>query len=59
MEITEEDQALLKEGTVDYYTFSYYMSTCIAANLEDREDTTGGNLFGGVANEYLKASDWG
>ncbi|MBO0481168.1 glycoside hydrolase family 1 protein [Candidatus Enterococcus courvalinii] len=59
LEITEEEQALLKEGTVDYYTFSYYMSTCIAANLEDREDTTGGNLFGGVANEYLEASDWG
>lgn len=58
-EITPEDEALLKVGTVDYYTFSYYMSTCIAADLDDREDKTGGNLFGGVANEYLETSDWG
>ncbi len=57
--ITEEDQAILKAGTVDYYTFSYYMSTCIADNLDQREDKTGGNLFGGVANEYLETSDWG
>lgn len=58
-EITPEDKTLLKAGTVDYYTFSYYMSTCIAADLDDREDKTGGNLFGGVANEYLEISDWG
>ncbi|MHC9000111.1 glycoside hydrolase family 1 protein [Enterococcus bulliens] len=58
-EITPEDKTLLKDGTVDYYTFSYYMSTCIAADLDDREDKTGGNLFGGVANEYLETSDWG
>lgn len=58
-EITEEDKALLKAGTVDYYTFSYYMSTCIAADIDNREDKSGGNLFGGVANEYLETSDWG
>lgn len=58
-EITEEDKALLKAGTVDYYTFSYYMSTCITADIDNREDKSGGNLFGGVANEYLETSDWG
>ncbi|MGX7150172.1 glycoside hydrolase family 1 protein [Enterococcus ureasiticus] len=59
VEITEEDKALLKAGTVDYYTFSYYMTTCITDDLESRDDKTGGNLFGGVSNEYLETSDWG
>lgn len=59
VDITKEDLALLKEGVVDYYTFSYYMSTCIADDLNDRSDKSGGNLFGGVANEYLETSEWG
>lgn len=57
--ITEEDQQLLEAGTVDFYSFSYYMSTCISADLEERQDRTGGNLFGGVANTYLETSEWG
>ncbi|MEE3308176.1 glycoside hydrolase family 1 protein [Sharpea azabuensis] len=55
--ITEEDKALLKEGTVDMYTFSYYMSNCIT--VEEGSETTEGNFIGGVKNPYLKASDWG
>lgn len=51
--------ALISEGTVDYYTFSYYMSTCITSDIDERNDKTGGNLFGGVSNEYLETSDWG
>lgn len=51
------DAAALKEGCVDFYTFSYYMSGCATA---DQEKTAGeGNLLGGVSNPYLKASDWG
>ncbi|MGL4697417.1 glycoside hydrolase family 1 protein [Enterococcus larvae] len=59
LEVTQEDRELLQEGVVDYYTFSYYMSTCIAEDLDKREDKSGGNLFGGVSNEYLETSDWG
>lgn len=59
LDITSDEEALLQAGTVDYYTFSYYMTTCIAADLKDRDDKTGGNLFGGVSNEYLESSDWG
>ncbi|MCD7839998.1 MAG: family 1 glycosylhydrolase [Erysipelotrichaceae bacterium] len=55
--ITEEDKAILKEGTVDMYTFSYYMTNCVSANPD--LDTSNGNLLGGVKNPYLKASDWG
>ncbi len=55
--ITEEDKAILKEGTVDMYTFSYYMSNCVTT--DPNVETTGGNLIGGAKNPYVKASDWG
>ncbi|MCR5527410.1 MAG: family 1 glycosylhydrolase [Lachnospiraceae bacterium] len=47
----------LKNGTVDFYTFSYYMSSCASASGEGA--TTGGNLTGGLKNPYLEASEWG
>lgn len=52
-----EDADILKEGTVDFYTFSYYMSNCITTH-KDTEDV-GGNIVTGKKNPYLKASDWG
>jgi 6-phospho-beta-glucosidase len=51
------DDEILKEGTVDFYTFSYYMSNCVALNPD--KELTAGNLMGGIKNPYLKASDWG
>lgn len=50
------DAQILKEGTVDFYTFSYYMSSCISA---DQKEVGAGNIIAGVRNPYLKASDWG
>ncbi|WP_312433431.1 glycoside hydrolase family 1 protein [Lacrimispora sp.] len=52
-----EDEQILKEGCVDFYTFSYYMSNCVSANPQNEQ--TGGNLLGGIKNPYLKATDWG
>ena len=52
------DDELLRQGTIDFYTFSYYMSVCESADPEVTAKT-GGNLVGGVKNPYLKASDWG
>ncbi len=52
------DDEILKEGTVDYYGFSYYNSFPIAANPADGE-TTGGNQMGGLKNPYLTESEWG
>ncbi len=51
------DEEILKSGKVDFYTFSYYMSSCVSTdpNLEG----TDGNMLGGVKNPYLLASDWG
>lgn len=55
--ITEEDLKVLKEGKVDMYTFSYYMSNCISADQNAAKIK--GNLSGGQKNPYLKVSDWG
>ena len=51
------DLEIIREGCVDYYTFSYYMSNCASAD-PDLEKTSG-NLMGGAKNPYLESSDWG
>ncbi len=51
------DDEILKAGTVDFYTFSYYMSSCQSADPDKQKGE--GNIVGGVPNPYLKASDWG
>ena len=55
--ITEEDKDILKEGTVDMYTFSYYQSGCVTEDPD--AETTAGNMIKTGKNPYLKASDWG
>lgn len=57
VKMAAEDAEILKNGCVDFYTFSYYMSGCISAN--PNQEQAEGNLIGGVSNPYLKASDWG
>jgi len=53
----EEDKKILREGVVDFYTFSYYMSNCVT--VKDDAEQVKGNMMGGAKNPYLKASDWG
>lgn len=55
--ISDEDKKILKEGTVDMYTFSYYMSNCVS--VDPNVPIVGGNISGGAKNPYLKVSDWG
>ena len=57
LEMEPGDAAVLKEGVVDFYTFSYYMSNCITAH--GGVESAGGNIIGGCQNPYLKESDWG
>ena len=57
LDITEEDEKLLKENTVDFVSFSYYSSRCASADAS--VDTTDGNVFATVKNPHLKASEWG
>lgn len=52
------DDELIKEGTVDYIGFSYYMSTVSSAN-PDKVKFVGGNQMPAVKNPYLEESDWG
>ena len=53
----EEDLEIIRKGTVDFYTFSYYMSNCVT--IQEGVDMVKGNMMGGAKNPYLKASDWG
>ncbi len=55
--LAERDAEVLKAGCVDFYSFSYYMSA--TAGLPDDSEGSGGNIFGGMGNPYLVASDWG
>ena len=56
--LAERDAETLAMGTVDFYSFSYYMSS--TAGVPDPEaEKSGGNIFGGMGNPYLVASDWG
>ncbi len=53
----EGDLEILKENTVDYLSFSYYMS--LTESVEDGLEKTAGNTVRGVKNPYLPATDWG
>ena len=60
IELSEEDRKALKEGTVDFISFSYYCSRCISTDEEVLKNHSRGNaVFKAVVNPYLKASDWG
>ena len=51
--ITEEDKKIIKEGTVDFYTFSYYMSNCVT--VDENAETTAGNMSKGAKKPILKS----
>lgn len=57
VKMEEGDADILREGTVDFYTFSYYMSNCVTA--DPNAEKIAGNIGGGYKNPYLDASDWG
>lgn len=58
LNFTDEDKKSLKE-TVDFVSFSYYMSSCGTA---DKQNTGKEDLMAAMnmtPNPYLKASEWG
>jgi 6-phospho-beta-glucosidase len=57
LKMDEKDIDILKNGTMDFYSFSYYMSNCVG-NAENAAESSG-NIMGGLRNPYLKASEWG
>lgn len=58
LDITSEDLAELKKGTVDYIGFSYYMSFAIT-HKEDNVYFDYHEQEDFVRNEYLNVTDWG
>ncbi|MCZ9310248.1 glycoside hydrolase family 1 protein [Corynebacterium uberis] len=58
LDFAEGDAQTLAEHTVDFVSFSYYMSSCATAD-PDKAIAGEGNIMGGVPNPTLKASEWG
>ncbi|AQP57645.1 family 1 glycosylhydrolase [Listeria monocytogenes] len=57
LEFDPEDEQILREGTVDFYTFSYYLTLC--ASNDPAYKNSGKSVIGGAENPYLKTNDWG
>ena len=53
----QEDEEILRLGTVDFYAFSYYMTNCVGN--DHSAESVSGNLLSGLKNPYLKASEYG
>lgn len=58
IQFADEDEELLLNHTVDFISFSYYMSVAQAHNPEEYSSGKG-NILGGITNPYLEASEWG
>lgn len=57
VKMEDEDKEILKQGTIDFYTLSYYMSSCAASDRDAAKVL--GNISGGFKNPYLEESAWG
>ena len=56
--MTEEDLKAMKDYPVDFISFSYYSSSCVAKQAEDAE-MTAANTVVAIKNPYLPSNDWG
>ena len=56
LQVEDGDLDDIAAGTVDFYTFSYYMSGVVGTH--DVEQAAG-NMSMGWRNPYLKSTDWG
>ena len=57
MQTDPQDFIDMKEGKVDFYTFSYYMTNLVTTH--DVKDIVQGNFANGARNPYLEYSEWG
>lgn len=53
-----DDDQIMKSYPVDFVSFSYYMSSCVAAD-ESGLEKTAGNTVMELKNPYLPSSEWG
>ncbi|AVP49370.1 glycoside hydrolase family 1 protein [Williamsoniiplasma luminosum] len=56
LDTNPEEMNILKNNTVDFLSFSYYMTGTVAKKEEGK---TGGNLMAMGKNPFLKANEWG
>ena len=59
IKMTDEDLRIMKDYPVDFVSFSYYHSSCCAAQETDDMEMASGNTIVGVKNPYIPTSDWG
>ena len=57
LEITDADRAALKT-TIDFISFSYYMTGCVTTD-EELNQQARGNILSMVPNPHLASSEWG
>ena len=54
------DDALLRENTVDFISFSYYSSRCVSADpVISAKHARGNAVISSVVNPHLASSEWG
>ena len=58
IEITKEDEEILKEGTVDFIGCSYYYTEVVSTNKDVKAIGEKDFKLDRVENPYLKSSDW-
>ena len=57
IKMEDEDREILKKHTVDFVSFSYYMS--MSESADPNAERTPGNTVLGVKNPHLPSTDWG
>lgn len=57
LEITEADRVAL-QSTIDFISFSYYMTGCVTTD-EEQNKKARGNILSMVPNPHLASSEWG
>ena len=58
IKMTDEDLKIMKKYPVDFISFSYYSSSCVAADTKGLE-MSAGNTETAIKNPYIPSSDWG
>lgn len=59
IQISEQDKAILKQGTVDFVSFSYYSSKCSSASPIQTRSGDAYTFLKGIENPFLSESEWG
>ena len=57
LQIEDGDLKDIADGTVDFYTLSYYMSGTVGTHAD--HEMTQGNMAMGGKNPYLESTEWG